>query len=257
MYETRMDLYDQTRKATMTKEEAHSSKFLSKVYGYMFIALAITTVVAALFSLFFNMALTSGAEEETLTMALFAILIVSFIGLLVCSITISIMAIRRKHSIAVPGILYSIFMGVFLGMIVYPFLQDGEWWIVASAIGITAVVFGGMYLIGKYTKRNLNWLGMLGMGMLFGALMISALAFVMFLLMPAMTTWIYVIIDAVIFAAFLFIATWDVWRIQKIAENGENSNNLAMFCAFNLYSDVIYIFLRILLIISKLAGKRR
>ena len=49
-----------------------------------------------------------------------------------------------------------------------------------------------------------------------------------------------------------------MYRIRKIAEGGSGSNNLALYCALNLYSDFIVIFLRVLyfvLIASK--GNRK
>lgn len=257
MYETDMGLHDRTVRNTYTKQEVTSSKFLSKVYGYMFIALLITSVIAVITGFGFDYALRSATEEmaETIISGLLVALVISSLGLIICSFVISFMGARRGGNIMIPGILYTIFMGVIVGTILFPFSLDGEWWIVISAFGITALVFGIMYIVGATVKTNLNYLGMLGFGMMFGAMVMSIGFFIFYLISPATFDWLYVLIDSIIFVAFLLITMWDVWRIQKIANSASEDQNLAMYLAFNLYSDFVYIFLRVLMIVAKFSKR--
>jgi len=55
----------------------------------------------------------------------------------------------------------------------------------------------------------------------------------------------------------MLITIFDVWRVKKIAQRGEQTNNVALFCAFNLYVDFIYIFIRVLSFVASIYGRRR
>jgi FtsH-binding integral membrane protein len=52
------------------------------------------------------------------------------------------------------------------------------------------------------------------------------------------------------FAFILLITAVDVYRIKQTSELGMMSENLAIFFAFQIYYDFIYIFIRILAFIA-------
>jgi len=180
-------------------------------------------------------------------------LIGSFIGLFLVSFIVNIVALRGKHSIAVPAIIYSVLMGIVFS----EFVLFVPYWILGTAFVITSMVFAIMFFIARVTKRNLNWLGTLGFGLLMGALMMSFFFFFLYFLFPAYFSWLYVIIDGVIFLAMILITMFDVWRIQKIADKGSESRNLALYCAFSLYVDFMYILMRVIFILLRLYGGNR
>ena len=68
---------------------------------------------------------------------------------------------------------------------------------------------------------------------------------------------IYWVISYGMFAAMLLITIFDINRVKRIADSGEQSNKTAVLCAFNLYVDFIYIFIRILSIVVRIYGRSR
>ncbi|HNX16060.1 MAG TPA: Bax inhibitor-1 family protein [Bacilli bacterium] len=229
-----------------------SSSFLSKVYGYMAIGILITALVAFGVGFGFQSWMTANPTAAAYETYLF-ILIGSIIGLLVVSIVISIISLRGKHSIIVPAIIYSVLMGVVFS----EFVLFIPFYIIGMAFAITAMTFAIMYFLSKVIKKNLNWLGTLGFGLLMGAFLMSAFFFIFYLIAPNLFSWLYVIIDGVFFVAMLFITMFDVWRIQQIANKGSQSNNLALYCAFSLYVDFMYILMRLIIILARIFGTSR
>jgi FtsH-binding integral membrane protein len=224
--------------------------FLSKVYGYMAIGIFISAIVAFAAAFGFDFWFASDQSEAAATTYLF-VLIGSFVGLIITSIVISVVSLRGKHSIIVPAIIYSVLMGVVFS----EFVLFVPFYIVGTAFAITAMTFGIMYFIGKVVKRNLNWLGTLGYGLLMGAFMLSIFFFILHLVDAF--DWMYVLIDGAIFVAMLLITMYDVWRIQQIANRGGESNNLALYCAFSLYVDFMYILMRLIFILLRIFGSSR
>lgn len=239
--------------------DVKSNSFLGKVYGYMAIAIFITFAVA--FGLSWMISYGINAEDAiTLEIALIAFL-VSLVGLLVCSIVIAIMSIRQKHSILVPGLLYSMFMGGVMSMVLFVVqagLENGAM-LLSSAFLITSLTMGIMFLLSKVAK-NMHWVGMLGIGLAIGGSLLLLVAWILFLFqaqlgLTAELIWLVLLIDAIFFVAMICFMFYDVWHIQQLANRGINSKNLALYCAFILYSDFIRFFLRILKWLIIIFGK--
>ena len=235
-----------------------SSSFLGKVYGYMAIALLITFAVGLGSSYLLSSILTTGTAEEIEAAATIGLIgiIASVVVLLVCSLIISIGSVKSKMNITIPGILYCAAMG-FLCSFIFLEAQEISPFALPSAFAITAMVFGILYFIGKIVK-NMNPVAQLALGLLFGAAIIGLLLLILWPLAAsgalgsALTTTfllIYVAIDAIFFIAILLICAYDVWRIQKIADAGNYTKNLALYCAFVLYQDFMYILIRVLRIL--------
>ncbi|MFA6675748.1 MAG: Bax inhibitor-1 family protein [Bacilli bacterium] len=232
--------------------DVKSSSFLSRVYGYMFIGIIITAIVAFGAGFGFQTWFSSDTSEAAYMTYLWT-LIGSFIGLFIVSFIVNIVALRGRHSIAIPAVIYSVLMGIVFS----EFVLFVPYWILGTAFVITSMVFAIMFFIARVTKRNLNWMGTLGFGLLMGALIMSIFFFFLYFVFPAYFSWLYVIIDGVIFVAMILITMFDVWRIQKIADKGAESKNLALYCAFSLYVDFMYILMRVIFILLRLFGSSR
>ena len=234
-----------------------SSKFIGKVFLYTAIALAITAVTAAIIGVIFSSAIqpidysyTSFQIDVEKIQPYLYLLIGSVIAYIPLIIWIHIVGFRGRGRLDVPFVIYAIVMGV----IVSSFTMFVPIPVIAISFGITCVVFGLLSLIGLKSKKDLSFLGLVGMGILFGAMFIALFNLIWSLFLPGFQS-LYWIVSYAIFGAMMLITIFDVYRIKKIAQSGEQSNNVALFCAFNLYVDFIYIFIRILLIVASIYGR--
>ena len=232
------------------QEEATFS--LVKVFGYMFAGLLITTIVmlglGGLFRHLFGIgdAFAEQAPDfsnDNALMALLIVMIVSFVGLIIMSFVVPMVLHRGRHSILVPSIIYSVLMGASLSTLAI-FIP---WYLLGVTFGITAVIFGLLSLIALLSKGRLNGLAIVGIGLITGAMFISLFLWILSLFMNV--TWLFWVVSLATFAGMMLITIWDVARIKRIAEEGAMSNNLSLYCAYILYNDFIYIFLRVLRIL--------
>lgn len=224
------------------------SRFLGAVFGYMAIGLLITAVVAALMGFLFSKVWPiqdySNPEASVYYWSYMWVLIGSAIVQVGLSFWIMFGVFRKGKSkvMFVPFILYALTMGVLISS----FTMFVEWYILAITFGITCLCFGSMALIGWLAKGNMNRVGIVAIGLLFGAALIGLFNWILWFISPATFTIMYTIISFVTFGAMMLITMWDMWSIKKMIEAGQTSTNLALYCAFNLYVDFIYLFIRIL-----------
>ena len=219
----------------------------AKVFLYMFIGLFITTVVAFAIGGAFYYALTQGVVPEFILQVGLGLTIGSAITLFILMIIINVVTLRGKHSIVVPAVLYCVLMGVVLSW--FTLLVD--WRILGMAFGITSGIFLIMSLIALLTRGNLHPLWMMAMGLFIGA---GILSLVNWLIGSNTIAWI---VTFAIFAAMMLITMFDIWNIKRICERGAMSNNLALYCAFTLYVDFIYILIRIIYFLIIIFGRNR
>ena len=233
------------------------SKFIGKTFLYMFMALAITVVVAVGVGLLFNSLLFAKFNYETGTLdgefilLYFGLLIVSLLGLLGVGIWFNIAAVRGRSNLWPPFIIYAVLMGT-LGSFFVLFIDI---WTLGIALGITTITFGGMAAIGLLSKRDLSFLSIVAMGLGIGILVLALSNLIFFFIAPTLWTWNYVLIQGLVLLLVMIITIIDTWRIKKIAETGEANENLALFCAFNLYIDFIQLLIRVIYIV--LIARRR
>ena len=242
----------------LTDKQAKGA-FLTKVYGWMFICLLITTVVAAGLGYGSMFLLNSVANDEVafsnLVSVMIVTLIVSVIALLVMSFVVPITFIRGKHNIIVPLMIYVVLMGILLSTFTWLF----EPIILVEAFGITALIFGIMALLGHLSKGKVAGLGVIMLGLLIGAGLLSIINFLMILIggisqENIMISWI---VSLAIFAFLMFMTMWDVARINQIASKGETgSNNLVHYCAYILYSDFIALLVRVVYYLAIFTRRR-
>lgn len=237
---------------------------ISRVFGYMFLWLAISTAICFGIAFLFNYLLTHAttvAEKDTILGWEIALSIVSGLGVIILTIVTQFVLLRGRHSIAVPAIIYAVFMGALLGVISSLLIEvyANAWFIIGVSFGITTGIFGIMALIGLLAKSKLNALPIIAMGLFLGTMMISIVLLIM-MLVPGLRQyyiWWYWILSFAIFAAVMFTTIWDIRNIKTLAQRGELTKNLSMYLAFNLYVDFIYILLRVLYFVMIIAGKSK
>ena len=242
------------------------NSLVGRVYGYMFIGLLITAALAFGVGMLFNLWIFGTLDTANIdytdttttlsasgAMALLVTLIVSGLGVIVMSIVVNIVFIRGKHSVLVPALIYCVLNGLFLSSLV----MFVPWEILGITFAITAGMFGIMFIISWISKGSLHFLGVAAMGLFLGALVLSLIGWI-FMLTGALGAYInlYWIISLITFAAMMLITIWDMWRIKVMAENGSMNDNLALYCAFMLYVDFIYLFMRILRFVLYFVGRR-
>lgn len=230
------------------------SKFIGKVFLYMFLALLLTAAIGVGIGLFLQTqfkANISDGIKGTYAMIYIVMMIVSFISILVVGIWFSISAIRGKHSLVAPFVLYSVFMGILMSSFVL-FVDIAT---LGLAFGITTVAFGAMAAIGLLSKRDLSFLSIVVLGLFIGAMVLSLSNLLFYFVLPQLFAINYLVIEGLIFLIIMLVTIIDVWRVKKIAERGEANKNLALYCAFNLYIDFIQLFIRVVYIL--LIAKRR
>lgn len=220
-----------------------------KVFLYMFIGLAITGGIATGLGYWVSSSYYANPNNDTIPTIYLGLLIGSAIALLILMLIINFVILRGKHSILIPGILYTVVMGVLLSSLTI-FAGKDEWSMIGMAFGITAGIFLFMTLIALVTKGNMSSMATLGIGLIVGSII---LGLVNLLLRSSVLYWI---VSFAIFAALMFITMYDIWRIKKISEQGQMSNNVALYCAFVIYVDFINIFLRILYFLILIFGKK-
>ena len=254
--------FDNQKNETVTKtvdltDKQAKGTFLTKVYGWMFICLLITTAVAAGLGYGFMYAVVNASDEvaANIVTGMIVTLIISIIALLVMSFVLPITFIRGKHNIIVPLMIYVVLMGVLLSTFTWLF----EPIILVEAFGITALIFGIMALLGHLSKGRLAGIGVIMLGLIIGAAVLSVVNWVMILIggikpENVMISWI---VSLAIFAFLMFMTMWDVARINQIASKGDTgNNNLVHYCAYILYSDFIALLIRVVYYLALFTRRR-
>ena len=229
-----------------------SAKFLSVVFGYMAIGLAITAVVSFVVALLFSRWLVTGSE--TATAVYLGLMIGGLIALLIDSFVIHHFFFKGTHSLLIPYVIYTALMGVFISS----FLILGvDFATMGEAFGLTALVFLVMFLIGYFSPVDLNPLGMVAIGLLCALCLVSLFYGIFYLVgggTPSlMTEYIFSIIVVVV---MMVIVAVDCYNMSKTAQSGSATTQTALFYAFSMYCDFITLFVRILYIILIARGSR-
>lgn len=227
------------------------TKFLSIVFLYMFIGLAITAAVAAIvgfiFTKVFPIQYGFDLASQNNANVYYGILIASSILTIVLMIWITSICFKGSGNLAIPFALYTIVMGVLISSftIFVPFQT------LAISFGITCLAFLAMFIVGWFVKSDFSVLGIVAAGLILGAGLIALFNLIWSLISPATFVVTYWIVSYAIFFAVMLITIIDVARIRQIAEKGDASSNIALYCAFTLYIDFIYIFIRIVSIVAR------
>lgn len=204
--------------------------FLSKMYGYMGLAVLVSAIAA-----FLTMTVFRAAVMQMPTALMWIILIIPF-GL---SMGISFKATRNPTAgfvmLMILAIIYGFEFALLAGF--YTGAQIG------TAFLSSAAVFGSMAIFGTFTKRDLNNVGSYMSAALIGLLV--AMLVNMFL-RNSVATFVFSIIGVVIFTG---LTAYDAQKMKSIYNNygsQVSTNGLAVLGALQLYLDFINIFLFLL-----------
>ena len=204
--------------------------FLSKMYGYMGLAVLVSAIAA-----FLTMTVFRAAVMQMPTALMWIILIIPF-GL---SMGISFKATRNPTAgfvmLMILAIIYGFEFALLAGF--YTGAQIG------TAFLSSAAVFGSMAIFGTFTKRDLNNVGSYMSAALIGLLV--AMLVNMFL-RNSVSTFVFSIIGVVIFTG---LTAYDAQKMKSIYNNygsQVSTNGLAVLGALQLYLDFINIFLFLL-----------
>ena len=245
------------------------SKFYTQIFLYFGLGILLTAITALLVSFAFSSIWPMSTIEngnivlnESTMNVYITLLVVSMIGLFIISFVIMFKSLRGSGSILVPYVLYSILMGVMLSALSF-FIGDS--YIIGEALFITALFFIGMCGIGYLTHNKLALWSKILLGLSLAAILLILLNFVFiplvvfggnFALFQA-SMWTYLITEGIVILLFLVMTAVDMARIRTIAEHGAGSKNLALYCALNLYSDFITLFIYVLRILVTIAASNR
>ena len=226
------------------------SRFIGVTFLYLFFALLLTLGVDIVAGAIMNNILGSALSLEEMTEALqvyIIVMIASAISLIILMIWIRLSVFRSGRGVLIPFILYSVAMGILLSSfnLFLPFSD------IALAFGITTGIFGVMAAIGYFGGEKIKWFGIIGLGLLFGAIIISLVSLIWYFVSSETYSILTTIVMGIMLIAVLFITAFDVYNMKRIAESGAATPNLALYCAFNLYVDFIYILIRVLAFIMR------
>ena len=165
--------------------------------------------------------------------------IVAFITSIVSSFTIFKSQEHVAYAI-VPYFIYVLCWGGILSI----FCMFFDWYTIGLAFGSTSLVFFSIGIIGYLSRGRIGWAWGLVGGLFMGALPLIIVN--IFLRSPVL----YWVIEFAFLIAILLFVFIDFRRIGEYSRNGATSTGLAIYCAFNIYCDFIYIFVKLLQIIA-------
>lgn len=219
---------------------AEQQRFMTKVFGWMSLALVITGFVAMY-----------TARSEQMLNFIFGNQIV-FIGLIIVEFIlvarlVSVIQKISAQTATLMFVVYSIINGITLSAIFVVFTAES----IASTFFITAGTFGVMAVYGYFTKSDLSKLGNL-LGMCLVGLIIASLVNMFF--HNEMIYWITTYVGIFIFVGLTAYDTQKIKKMNIIGNEGtEEDHKEAIMGALTLYLDFINLFLFLL----RIFGRRR
>ena len=239
------------------RSETASAPLIGKTFLYLTIGLLITAltsaVVGILFTYFLPIDYSENVEFVGNYVAYFGLLIGSMIVLLIMSFVLNFTLLRgNKKANFVPFVIYTICMGIMLSS----FTMFIEWYVITTSIGITTLIFALMCLIG-YKAKRMSGLVISLCGISSGIFTLFMFWLIMSFVAPGIATAINIGISSLMFIYMMLITIFDMAMVKKFAASGTNSSNVALYLAYRLYVDFIYILIRILRIVLILFARRK
>jgi FtsH-binding integral membrane protein len=218
--------------------DARVSEFLKRVYGWMFVGLAVTAGVAMYV-----------ASEPAMVQAI-ATNRLLFFGLVIAELGLVFWISSRVGSLAPTTaaglfLLYAAMNGVTLSVILLVYTGAS----IASAFITTAAMFGALALFGTLTKRSLAGVGQFAFMGLVGIIIASIVGFFW------QNSALQFLISAAGVIVFTGLTAYDAQRLKAMAlqVEGPQAQSYAVSGALALYLDFINLFLMLL----RLFGDRR
>lgn len=211
--------------------QAGLNSFMTKMYGFMAGAVAISAVTAYLISNVYQVqALTFFSNNRW---AVWGILILQVV--LVMSMSFKA---DRSPAMSLTGLgLYSVLEGLFFGLIVQVYSSQD----VTMAFVSATVMFTVLALMGTNTKKDLSGIGRQAMAALIALIIVMIINI---FLRSSIITLAFSFIGVVIFAALI---AWDSQRFRQMYiqyGNQINTTNLAIMGALQLYLDFVNLFIQ-------------
>ena len=226
---------------TYERFEISTSSFVG-VFGWMFYGLLLTAIAAiGLFLGAQNGWISADQYSMVLTVSIIAFFIYTFVAIFAMNVT------RSKNAALVFYSIYALLLGILLSSVLILY----DLGTVTYAFGATCLVFGIMALYGYFTKRDLTRFASILTMIFFGVIIVSLLnTLCFFFLAPGTYGAINWVISYVVLAIIIGYVAFDVQCLKNAAQNGMLANSLPIFLAFNLYTDFIAIFIRLVQIIG-------
>ena len=205
------------------------NEILSKVFVWMFMGLLVTFLTGYVVSMNANMVMNIFSGFSYFLFVLLELGLVIYLSARISKMSPTTARICFLIYSFVTGLTFSsIFIAYELGSIMYVFL-------------ITAVLFGILAMIGRFTKINLMKFGTYLLVALIGILICSIIN--IFLQSDSFS----LIISIVGIVIFLGYTAYDVQKVMVMYDNNSIvEENLAIYGALQLYLDFINLFLRLL-----------
>ena len=222
---------DQQNGFLSAEVKTRQASIVSKAYGWMFTALAITGLTSYICG-------TSAAFMQLL----FSSSSIMWI-LIIAQLAIAFILIARldKMSFTTARILflaYAFTLGISLSSIFLVYTMSS----IASTFFICSAMFGAMALYGHFTKKDLtSWGRILTMALI--GLIIATL--VNLFLQSSSIDWICSLVGVVLFTG---LTAYDAQKMRQLAylDENETTSKLAVMAAFSLYLDFVNLFLYLL-----------
>lgn len=220
-------------------EKTRVSVGLGHVFAYMFGGLALTALVSCITAI-----IVENVMERTafLNQYFTPVLIISSIGVVILMLLSRLFARKNKF---VGSIIVFALYSTFMGFLISPLMIMFDSLFIGSVFAGTAASFGTMALYGALTKRNTMGIGMFASGLAVGVIILSLIN---------LFVWkesIYYLIIFLGLASMLGYTAFDVNVARRLADSGELTNALSIYMAIQIYTDFIYIFLRIAMLFAR------
>lgn len=218
-----------------SQQPAESSSFtMTKVFGWMFLAILITAAVSIGLPYGLLVVGAGDAYYGILIAGLIAVIILSFVGSFVIAKT------KSKPLAITVFCLFAVAMGIWISPLVV--LYDLQ--TLGLSLLVTSGVFGLMALYGAVTKRDLSKFGSFLMMLLLGVIFVSIINI---FIANSTLDWILSYVTLAIYIGFI---AFDIQKVKRIAETNQGTTNIALLMALNLYIDFVYVFIRIVNLIG-------
>jgi len=217
-------------------DQQYVAKYITKVYGWMFLALTITAAVA-LFTVSNTTILSVLVTNPLLYFGLFLgqLFLVGYLSLRVHKMSVGTATFVFLAYAVLTGVTFSVILLRYSGATLI------------SAFGTTAITFGIMSLVGYFTKKDLTSFGRIMLMALVGVIIASV---VNIFLGSEPLHWI---ISYVGVAVFVGLIAYDTQKIKALAllDSAEARQKGAIMGALTLYLDFINLFLMLLRIFGR------
>lgn len=226
-----------------SKTTSDSRFFLNQVFIWMGLGLAITAVISYLVASTPSL-ISMLVNERGLSIVGYVVMFAPIGFVLIMSFGFNKLSYT---ALLLLFLTYAAIMGVSLSFIFLIYTTES----IYSTFGISALMFGGMGLIGYITKADLSKMGSIMIMGLWGIIIASV---VNYFLHSNALSYIISIVSVVVFCG---LTAWDIQKLKRLSEEvGIDEilkSKLGIMGALTLYLDFINLFLALL----RLFGKRR